>query len=176
MADHSVNALRAMIKSLEDIVAPAVDPTDPIAREQLQSAVRYLQFLEVRLDFVYDRERFELGHHLRMATAMLTEGGAFPNAEVVVRRCVDEGNAVYQLLGANVPTMRAQTTKLAAAIRMAIQEAFNAATAQREAIDRIVLDVTEERIELERSWYLPLGFEHSPDDVVPLQIALHPFD
>ena len=176
MADHSANAIRAMIKSLEDIVTPAVDPTDPIAREQLQSAVRYLQFLEARLDFIYDRERFELGHHLRMATALLGERQAFPTCEDVVRRCVEDGTDVFGRLGANVVLMRAQTTKLAAAIRMAIQEANEAPPAQCQAVERIVLDVTEERIELERSWYLPLGFEHSPEDVVPLLTALYPGD
>ena len=36
MMDHGDNTLRAAIKSLSETVAPAVDPDDPQAREQLR--------------------------------------------------------------------------------------------------------------------------------------------
>ncbi|NDK91451.1 hypothetical protein GYA93_17985 [Gordonia desulfuricans] len=50
MIDHSENALRAVIKSLRDVVAPAVDPGDPMAQEQLALSLGTLEFLHSRLD------------------------------------------------------------------------------------------------------------------------------
>lgn len=45
MMDHSENTLRAAIKSLRDTVAPAVDPLDPQAVEQLRLTIDFLEFL-----------------------------------------------------------------------------------------------------------------------------------
>ena len=44
MPDHTDNNLRAAIKSLTDVVTPAVDPGDPMAREQLALVVAFLEF------------------------------------------------------------------------------------------------------------------------------------
>ena len=174
MADSSTNALRAMMNALEVIVAPTVDSSDPIAQEQLQSAVRYLQFLESRLDYIYDRERLELSHHLRLADAMMVQALTFPLTSEYLSRSIDAGRAVLERLGENIPSMRAQTARLASSIRLCIQEVAGAPPAVRQVVERIVLDLSEERIQLDRSWYFPLGFEHSPGDVVPLMDALHP--
>jgi hypothetical protein len=174
MADTSANALRAIMTALEVIVAPTVDPSDPIAQEQLQSAVRYLQFLESRLDFIYDRERFELSHHLKMADSMMARAEYFPVTSECLAQSVDEARISLGRLGEDVPSMRDQTAILVSAIRLVIEEVADAPSHVRDVVERIILDVSEERIQLDRSWYFPLGFEHSPDDVVPLLRVLHP--
>ncbi len=172
--DNTTNALRAMTNAFEVIVAPTVDPNDPIAQEQLQAAVRYLQFLEPRLDLIYDRERFELSHHLRMAEALMSRSSSFPRSAEHVSESIDAARAVLQRLGENELAMRAQTARLVASIRLCIQEVAEAPSESRGALERIVLEVSEDRIQLDRSWYCPLGFEHSPDDIVELMEALNP--
>ena len=44
MADHEENAIRAAIKALSQVVAPAVDPSNPLAVEQLRLVVQFLDF------------------------------------------------------------------------------------------------------------------------------------
>ena len=73
--DHTDAALRAVVKTLRDVVAPALDPADPLAHEQLRLAVDYLEFLRGRFEWLHGRERFDLTHHLDMARAMCRIGG-----------------------------------------------------------------------------------------------------
>ena len=41
MADVTDNGLRAAVKALTDVVAPSIDPTDPLAKEQLRLVVDF---------------------------------------------------------------------------------------------------------------------------------------
>jgi hypothetical protein len=173
MADTSKNAIQAMMKSFTDIVTPAVDPLDPIALEQLQSAVKYLEFLGERIDFVYDRERFELGHHVAMGEA-LAQGArkAAPRIAAALAADVEAGAQTYRQLGAGIPQMRDRTAALTATIRDLVIAAQDADPEVRRAIERIIIDDSGSRILLDRAWYCPLGFEHSPGDVPALATAL----
>ena len=40
--DHTANTLRAISKALTDVIAPAVDPKDPLANEQLRLVIDYV--------------------------------------------------------------------------------------------------------------------------------------
>lgn len=170
MADHSRNGVRGLIGALE-LVGSAVDPTDPIASEQLQSAVRYLRFLGERLDHLYDRERFELRHHLdmgdRLLAASLDDHDTGDLSAFVIL-----GHDLLERVGANVPEMRACTAALAAAITALVRAVAGAAAPMRTTVERIVLEATEERIMFERAWYLPLGFDHSAADVPAIELVL----
>src|SRR3954452_4273924 len=88
------NALGAAIRALEEVVAPAIDPADPLAAEQLVLVIDSLRFLRERLDHLHDRARqfvlvtlarpslrerldhlhdrarFDLRHHLTLARAI----------------------------------------------------------------------------------------------------------
>lgn len=67
MADYTDNALLASIKALNEVVLPALDPSDPLATEQLRLVAGFLKFLGARLPYVHDRNRFELEHYLALA-------------------------------------------------------------------------------------------------------------
>lgn len=171
MADHTKNALRAMAKALE-MVTTSVDPEDPIAVEQLGSAIRYLQFLHERIDLLYDRERFELAHHLAMAEQV--EAALPPGRDAATRlqAARERGAEVLGRLGANVPEMRACSAELAAALRAKVQAAASWPAEDRGPVEHAVLAGSEDRIWLERAWYLPLGFDHAPAEVPTLESLL----
>lgn len=44
MAEHADRALDAAVKALSQVVAPAVDPEDPLAVEQLRLVISWLPF------------------------------------------------------------------------------------------------------------------------------------
>lgn len=166
MADHTHNALAAMSKALRDIVAPAVDPTDPIAGEQLQSATRYLDFLAQRLDFLHDRQRFELDHAVRLAHSLSAPAaGVSASLADELATTATRGSELLSQRGADVPAMRAVVDQLAATMRELVRQAASASPDVVAEIEQTVLDGTEERILFERAWYLPLGFDHSPAEV-----------
>jgi len=161
--DHSDNALRAAIKALEEVVAPAVDPADPQAAEQLALVIDSLRFLRDRLDHLHDRARFDLSHHLALAHAV-ADGEL--DAEIA------SAAAVYERPGARTPELRASTARLAAALRTLVRDAATADEATRRRIERRIVEGERARIEADRAWHLPQGFDPDPSSVAPLEHAL----
>ena len=70
MADHTINALNAVARAMDDVIFDAVDPGHPLAREQARLVSKYLKLLQSRLEYAYDRNRFELGHYTDLAVAL----------------------------------------------------------------------------------------------------------
>lgn len=171
MADYSKNGVQGLINALE-LVAPAVDPADPIAKEQLQSAVRYLQFLRARLDHVYDRERFELRHYLDMTDRLIASRQVHGGITASLADFNSRGQELFSRVGANVPEMRACTAAIAAAVTALVKEMASAESSSRSEVERIILEATRDRILFERAWYLPLGFDHSPGEVPSIEVVI----
>lgn len=173
MADVTENTLRAAIKALTDVVAPSVDPTDALANEQLRLVVDYLEFVHNRLDFLYERDRFELRHHLAMARSLMDLGPTCSAAAAAaMQAAVGAGVGTYALSGASMPDLKAASAVLAAAIRVLVREAPAFDEAMRCKVERCVLDMSDHRLTFDRSWYMPLGFDPAPGEVPMLSVIL----
>ena|SRR5689334_25274843 len=159
--DHSDNTLRASIKALEEVVAPALDPADPLAAEQLVLVIDALKFLRARLDHLHDRARFDLGHHLALARAISEDVALDPEIEAAT--------ALYERADARTPELRDAAAVLTAALRAAIG---NAEDDVKPRIERSIVAGSRARIEADRAWHLPQGFDPDPSSVPPLDAAL----
>jgi len=168
--DHTDTGLRAVVKSLTDVVAPAVNPGDPLASEQLRLAVDYVEFMRSRVDFLYDRELFELRHNLGMARTMDAVvrplGGT---GAAALKAAIADAEAVGREAGVSIRKLKATTAALAAAIATIVRDAQAMDEAARRKIERCVLDAMDERTAFDRSWYLPLGFDPAPGEVKKLE-------
>lgn len=171
--DVTDNGLRAAVKALTDVVAPSIDRADPLAQEQLRLVVDYLEFVRCRLDFLYDRDRFELGHDLALANALqcMSPPCSALTAQLL-NAAIEAGTQADAVVGASTVALKAASAALAAATRELIREAAAFATEVRSAIERQVIEASGERIRFERAWYLPLGFDPAPGDVPPLAVLL----
>ena len=167
--DVTENGLRAAVKALTDVVAPAIDRNDPLAAEQLRLVVDYLQFVRNRLDLLYDRDRFELQHNLAMARTLKVLGAPLTKGTASqLETAISEGGEVQARVGASMPALKTASAALAAAVRDLIREAGSFEPMVRGKIENCVLQASEERITFERAWYLPLGFEPAPQELAPL--------
>ena len=167
--DVTENGLRAAVKALTDVVAPAIDRTDPLAAEQLRLVVDYLQFVRSRLDLLYDRDRFELQHNLSMARTLKVLGAPLSKSTAIqLEAAISAGAEVQASVGTSMPALKTASAALAAAVRDLIREAGAFEPALRRKIENCVLEASEERINFERAWYLPLGFEPEPQELEPL--------
>jgi hypothetical protein len=169
MADYTHNSLEAAIKSLEDVVAPSINPADPLAIEQLRLTVDYLRFIKDRLDFLYDREKFDLRHHLVMAKKLrpqVTSIAALKNEDMDT--IISYSEALLKNNTAPVTDFRSATAALAHLICQRIQEVKEVDEKLVLEIEKIVLRQSKERINMERSWYAPLGFDPQSIDLQPL--------
>lgn len=174
MADVTENDLRAAIKALVDVVAPSVLTTDPLANEQLRLVIESLEFIRTRLNRLYDRDRFELSHHLAMSRALK---GLLVNLSPATAALFDRTLAIAEQVetraGASTDDLKAATAGLAAAARELIRESASMPAAVRSQVDRCVLACSEERIAFDRAWYLPLGFDPAPSEVRSLDAILN---
>lgn len=161
--DHSDNALRAAIKALEEVVAPALDPADPQAAEQLVLVVDALKFLRERLDHLHDRARFDLRHHLALAHSIAED--------VALDEEIEAATALYHCSDARTPELRQGAAALAAALRKVVRDADEDI---RPRIERRIVAGERARIEADRAWHLPQGFDPDPGAVPPLEAALRP--
>lgn len=169
MTDVTENGLRAAVKALRDIVAPAISHADPLAIEQLRLVVDYLEFVRQRLDFFHERDRFELDHNLTMARALDALG--VPGSDgtmALLGSAIQDGANAYALAAASSPALKSAAATLAAAIRELIRESAGFDAQIRRRVERCVLDATDERITFDRAWYLPLGFDPAGGDVPAL--------
>lgn len=169
--DQTDTALRAIIKSLSDTVAPALPEDDPLAREQLRLSVDYLVFLRQRLHDLHQRERFDLRHAIALAQEIVAAGAAGHRADGL-RAELPRAEALVADPAAGTGAIRAAAMDLAHAVSGVVQHLADQPRGVADRIRKAVLTETARRVEFERLWYAPVGFEPAPLDQAGLQVLL----
>ncbi|MBA8961870.1 hypothetical protein ACVH9Z_02275 [Rhodococcus opacus] len=169
MMDHSENTLRAAIKSLRDTVAPAVDPGDPQAVEQLRLTIDFLEFLRTRVYDIHARQRYELGRQMDIAQALLDDAALLsPEVGDRLTHALADARSVFGDAEAHTQDLRASSQQLWAVVRGIVRTARQAPEEVRERISTKVIGGIEPLIEMESAWFLPFGFEPDPGSVPQL--------
>ena len=172
MADHTINALNAAARALDEVIFDAVDPGHPLAREQTRLVSKYLKLLHSRLEYAYDRNRFELSHYTDLAADLLADAGMLsPAIATAIGSAVEEGRRLRDLPGARAPALQAAAQRLAAIIAALIRTAASADPALRRRIEAAVLVASKSLLDAQRSWFLPQGWEPDPAVVPPIEGA-----
>ncbi len=165
-------ALHASIKSLTEIVLPAVDPANKLAVEQLQLAIGLMAMMEQRLPLEFKFNCDELRRLLDFADELKPQAGMHPAAADftaataagadVLRRAQASPEEVLDA----VRRLRATGAALAAS---AYRD--NTDPTQRAAIMKSVLTLSREQLLRDRAWVSPQGWE-GPEALPPLQEML----
>ena len=173
MMDHSENTLRAAIKSLRDTVAPAVDPDDSQAAEQLRLTIDFLEFLRTRIYDVHARHRYELRHQIEVAKALRSDA-RLVSAMAATRLEDALLSAVERQSSADAHTieLRSASQELWGSVRGVVRAARDAADDVRERISLCVVQGVQPLVEMESAWYLPFGFEPNPTSIPGLDELL----
>ncbi|HEY5857793.1 MAG TPA: hypothetical protein VIW24_28085 [Aldersonia sp.] len=167
MTDHSDNLLRAVVKSLRDVVAPAVDTADPMAQQQLALSLNALEFVRSRLGDLHAREVFELEHHVNMGRRVQAELGAETER---LDGALTVGEKVLADPRARDLSLRRATAAIASAIRDLVASPLDDAIRRR--VDLAILESTEARVAFERAWYQPMGFDPDAATIGSVQAAM----
>ncbi|MBL8589905.1 MAG: hypothetical protein JNK46_15340 [Methylobacteriaceae bacterium] len=162
--DQTDVGLKSVVKALTDTVAGAIDPADHLAREQLKLAASYVDFVRQRLHLIHARERYDLTHYIALARALLAIG--LPEASPAVaamRAALGEAEPLARDPAALTGRIRLVAMELAHAVAGVVQDAHRTQSGVAPQIDRAVIAASEEKLEMERLWYRPIGFDPSPD-------------
>lgn len=170
MADHLDTALRAAASALRDVVAPAVDPTNPLAREQLQLVISWLDFARSRSPYVHDRNRFELAAHADMAAAVLTALGSAGGDDI--RAALESARAVLTDPQTGTTAILAATNRLQNIISATVRGTAQLPDDLGRAVEAAVVSHSKHILDAQRVWFLPQSVEPEPDKMPSLQQAL----
>ncbi|GAC1355286.1 MAG: hypothetical protein NVSMB34_08380 [Variovorax sp.] len=173
MADHSANALGAAVKALTQVVAPAVDPHNPLAVEQLRLVGLYLDFLTQQRP----HERRLAWKDLSLQCDLARQAGSILNAALPdmgrrLLQAVERAEAQLRLPIAPTSHWEHLHGELAELLAEAIATASSADATLRDALDSLVLSYAREQLLLHRVWFLPYGFEARPDSLPTLEGVL----
>lgn len=160
--DQTDVGLKSVVKALSDTVAGAIDPDDHLAKEQLRLAIGYLEFVRQRLHLIHARERFDLKHYADLAEGLLKLDLTARTEAGQLRRRLGEARPMLGDPAVLTADVRSVSTELAHAVAALIKAEHDAGSKAAAAVDRLVLDATDERLAMERKWYEPIGFEPAP--------------
>lgn len=170
MVDTTDNGFRAAIQSLREVVLPAVDPTHPMAREQIALVIDWLEFQRLRNPQLADRQRAELAANLRIARAVDALGLALAEADLPVT--VARGDALLAAPAATYPELLAAREAVEEALSHAVLLAAALPAEDRAAVEQLVIAGSAPVVALQRAWFLPYGLEADPAAIPSLADAL----
>jgi len=167
--DQTTNALLGISKTLADVVGPAIRADDPLAQQELRMAIRYLDFLRVRVEHLHARARYELQFHTDLARRVSGLLGASPTGEAMAGAAAG-GETVLTTPGATLDEVRQRSGLLVARLTEVVRDEPDAEV--RAAVEKAVVAASERMTAFERSWYLPMGLDHFPFEVAPVESFL----
>ncbi len=158
-------ALKSAIKSLTDVVLPALDSGNAPAQEQLQVVIGLLSLLAARLPLQFEYDRDELARLLEFARAL--DAADVPHRDTqlplelgasiaAAGEVLDRAQTTPEALLLAVRDLRAMTGAAVSAQYAA------ASAAQRATLTRLVLAHADAQIVRERAWVIAQGWEADP--------------
>lgn len=172
-AGYLDNALRAATRALEDVVAPAVDPDNPLANEQLRLVLRFLALMQQRADFVEPRQRAELRAALALAQGVAPHApGCGSDLAAALARAQGDAERLLGMQGADGQQLQQAADRLDAHVACTVRSAVRLDEASRQAIERAVLAGSARVLALRRAWLAPLALDPEPASVPDLHTLL----
>lgn len=153
----------ALIKSLTDVVLPAVDPANKLAQEQGQLIVGMLHLIAQRLPLQYRYDRHELNSFIELADTLVEQAAGLPEAAATLPALSEHaasGRAVLARAGAEPGELEAANGALRASVGALVSATSASADAIRlKAIHQAVLDHAQAMLLRERAWLAMQGWE-----------------
>lgn len=165
-------ALRATVKSLKDVVLPAVDAHNGPAVEQLQIAIGLIALVAERLplEFRYDCDELErllaFAHALKEVTA--GDAPALESGTAEAQDVLDRAQASPADVLAAIRALR-ETTGAVVGAAYADGDPHT-----REQLSALVLAHAGEQLTRERAWLLPQGWEPAPERLPAIEDLVPP--
>ena len=167
MADVTTNALRGIVKTLNDVVIPSISADDPLALQELKMVVRYLNFARERVDHLYARARYELTFYSGLISEIA--GPLERSYALHAHAITDLRNRAAALLaqpGAGIEDLRNLNLEITSRISAILGEVSDGEILAQ--LERSVVLASAEITAFDRSWYAPLKLERFPEQVRPL--------
>lgn len=150
-------ALQAVLKSLTEVIAPAVDRGDKMAQEQIGLVVGLLTLISSRLPLAFAYDCDELTRLIELAKDIAPAAGSD-----ALQRALDQGAITLERAKASPADLTGAIEHLRSAIGDAASTLpLSRDTAARAAV-RALLDASSAQLLRERGWVSMQGWENDP--------------
>lgn len=159
--------LTSIIKSLEQVIAPAIDHDNPLALEQAALAVAHLKVIQAQWQFVADYLVVCLSEMIEVGEALIgiAEGGP----ETLAARADLERQLVGMNSGPPLHTLAKRRNILATAIDALIRAAEqDCSVGCKRTLQRIVLRHGARQTHRDRTWFAATGLDPDRADLVAI--------
>ena len=173
MPNNTDNAIKAAIRSMNELIVPSLDPENPLAKEQAALVIQLLEFLRVRVPYLQQRDRAELRIYHGIAEQLADEFGVvLPEQADSVSGSLLEAQQVIN----DPAALPVDLTRLADELRTAISDLVRASAqapeSLRQKVESTVVRGSRLVLDLQRSWFMPTGMVSSDDSLPDLESLL----
>lgn len=174
MIDHTDDGLRAAIKALDEVVAPAIDESNPLAVEQVRLVSRFLSFLRSRVPYEHARAHHEVRHYLALARELveLAPNDAPVRSRDLLSAAIRIATPLVVDPMASAQQLQGAITSLSAALSTLARHVADSPATVRDPVERTIVRASASLLDAQRAWFLPMGFEPDPERVPALETAL----
>lgn len=174
MIDHTDDGLRAAIRALDEVVAPAIDGSNPLAVEQVRLVSRFLGFLRSRIPYEHARAHHEVRHYLALARELveLAPIDAPVNSRNLLTAAIEISTPLVGDPLSSARQLQDAAKSLSAALSTLIRDVADSPATVRDPVERTVVRASASLLDAQRAWFLPMGFEPDAERVPTLEAAL----
>jgi hypothetical protein len=170
--------LQSLMKSLRDVVLPAIDPKNKVAVEQGQLVMGMLHILSQRLPLEYRFDTDELQRLLELSRRLRGEvrGGGETAAAIDALSYSDaRGADVLERARAEPAEVYSAVKELRSKIASVVQAVSkDGDRPSRAAMTASVHSASAEQLKRDRAWVIGQGWEPDPKALQPIETLLTP--
>lgn len=175
MPNTVANMLNAARRSMEEMILPALEAANPLAREQAQLVIQALGFIERQLPYLHAKDRAEMLGYAAIAREVLAIdlSGADQAAAGALKQALEAAERLEA--DENPPSRNLQqtVTQLTDALG-ALTRSLGGLPAQNKMRVRKAIVLGSERVlDIHRAFFLPTGFDKAAAALPPLATLLH---
>jgi hypothetical protein len=162
--------IQSMIKSMVEVVLPAIDPEHKLAQEQARLLIGTLQLVAKRLPVAYRYDCDELRRYVDFARDLARRAGTAVDASTRAELdgLVARGVAVLEAALIEPTDIEAAAFALRAATSQIVDEVCKLGSPQKkEAVRELVLAASKVEVQREQALVIDMGFEMDPSKRPP---------
>lgn len=168
--------LATMMRSMKDVVIPAIEPGNQLAQEQAQLIMGMLNLMSRQLPLQYRFDRDELTRLIDYTDRLATHGGQNPSLKNDFQALSQAAESARQLLS-GCGTDPAELHRAIKQLRENISELVKSVSAVGDdtlmsSIEPVILELSREQLLRDRSLLLDQGWEPEPESIPDIETLL----
>jgi hypothetical protein len=168
--------IQTVIKTLTDVILPALDPNNKLAQEQARLSIGMLQMALQRQSLMFRYDKDELTRSLALATKLCSQAKNLPGATRALKALAagaKSGAKVRERARAEPSELEAANFDMREKIGALVTAAYpRADKAKLKKISAAVMANSKEQLLRERSWLIAQGWEPNPKSIPAIEKLL----